>query len=656
MWSKASSYSFLRVRKIWLFFLLLHNGNARDQTVMNIQADGTVLECTALKNDGERCIVVMNPVLKNEENDIKDDLEEEKEEEEQALEKKKLEGMDLIALLDKPEAKRQIKRALDLGEQVDLSAIVSSTLSHSVAKLGQPSLGQAKPMVALTEDNDKDELSGVELLMTAALRDAAQQASGDPSQYVHPGQSKFFHQVAKAISRSNDPGLDTESSLQHLITIAEPDHPIEGERIGLSEIVREKQILQDTLKHLLGQLGLQYLNPLQVHYYMIDEEIRKDPIWKRHLHHYLPSVPKEKVLRMTDALYLSQLAYSNNCTLIESLVAGEFQIDPIGHKGLWTLRNCSADAKLFQPAHFLMVQQPLPNGSFPLKVALIIRGTHQPADFFTDGALNAVPYRGGFVHEGVWNSAQWIGETYEDDLKMLLQHHRSNQKNDKLPLRLHLIGHSLGGAAASVAAIEFNDVPGFEAFAVGFGSPSSLSPKLSRTMRNRITTVVNDADCVPRMSARSIVSAWIQVLQFNFTDLCLNDLNRMMPIIKSKYAIFGPLTDTMLNFWRSKMEDQIRKEAIKQLSRTQKALVNASIDQYELLIPIGDCVHFYRDGTSWQSVYIDCLQFQEIEVVPHMIDDHSVSGGYYPGMLGYLRKLEKNLNFRPLHEADKLSV
>ncbi|GAX11370.1 hypothetical protein FisN_22Lh040 [Fistulifera solaris] len=597
----------------------------------NIQADGTVLECTAMKNDDNRGIDVMDPVLKNEENNLrllkpeekrraeemmegnqvkqeeemKDDLEEE---EEQASEKKKSEGMDLIALLDTPQAKRLIKRALDSGEQVDLSAIVSSTLSHTVANLGQPNLGQAKPMIALTENNEEDKLSGVELLMSAALRDAAQQASGDPSQNVRPEQNNFFHQVAKAISRSNDLGLDTESSLQNLITIAAPDHPTEGEPIGLSDIVRGKQILLDTLKHLLGQLGLQYFHPIQVYYYMIDEENRKDPIWKRHLHRYLPPVPKEKVLRMTDGLYLSQLAYSNNCTQIQSHVVGEFQIDPNGHKGLWTLRNCSAHSKLFQPAHFMMVQQPLPKSSVPLEVALVIRGTHQPADFLTDGALNAVPYRGGFVHEGVWNSAQWIRETYENDLKMLLQQHRNTQKNAKLPLKVYLIGHSLGGAAASVAAIEFNDVPGFEAYAVGFGSPSSLSPILSRAMKNRIITVVNDADCVPRMSARSIVSAWIQILQFNFTDLCLNDLNRMMPIIKSKYAVFGPLTEVMLNDWRSKMEDQIRKEATKQLSRTQKAVANASIDQYEMLIPIGDCVHFYRDGTSWQSeaITLEC--------------------------------------------------
>jgi hypothetical protein len=678
MLSKAFSCIFLMVRKIWLFFLLLLLGSvaARDRTVMKIQADGTVLECTTMKNDEERCIDIINPVmvLGNEENvlrqlkqeekrrgeemmegnqgkeeeEIKDDLEVE----EQASEKKNLEGMDLIALLDTPEAKRQIKRALDSGEQVDLSAIVSSTLSHTLANLGQP-----KPIVALTEDyDDDDELSGVELLMIAALRDAEQQASDDPSQNVRPEQSKFFKQVAKALSRSNDPGLDTESSLQHLISIAAPDHHMEGEPIGLRDIVRTKQILQDTLKHLLGQLGLQYFHPIQVYYYMMDEENRMDSIWKRHLHLYLPPVPKEQVLRMTDGLYLSQLAYSNNCTVIQSHVVGEFQIDRSAYKGLWTLRNCSVHSKLFQPAHFMMVQQPLPNSSVPLEVALVIRGSHQPADYLTDGALNAVPYRGGFVHEGVWNSAKWIREAYENDLKMLLQQHRKTQNNDTIPLKLYLIGHSLGGATASVAAIEFNDVPEFEAFALGFGSPASLSPILSRAMKARITTVVNDADCVPRMSARSIVGAWIRVLQFNFTNLCLDDLNRLMPIIRSKLSIFGPWTNIMLSLWRSKTEDRIRKEATKQLSRTQKALTNASNDQYELLIPIGNCVHFYPDGTSWQSVYIDCLQFQEIEVVPHMIDDHSVSGGYYHGMLGYLRKLEKNLNFRPLHEVDSLNV
>lgn len=321
---------------------------------------------------------------------------------------------------------------------------------------------------------------------------------------------------------------------------------------------------------------------------------------------------------------------------------------------MWQLRNCLVHAKLYQPAHFLMVQTPQQQS--PLEVALIIRGSQQQADFLSAGALHAVPYRGGFVHEGVWKCAEWIHNEYELDLKQLLQEHRELQKNHKLLLKLYLIGHSLGGATASVATMEFNDLLDFEAFAVGFGSPASLSPELSYSVKDRVTTVINDADCVPRISAKSIVEAWRRVVQFNFTDLCLEDVEQLGPIIKSKLSAFGNWTESMFSNIRSKVEAIIRKEAGKQLQMAEKVLANQTYDQYQTLIPPGDCVHFYRDGTSWQSVYVPCQQFQDIEVVQHMVDDHFVSGGYYHGMLGYLRKIERDSNFRPLHEVDSLPV
>ncbi|GAX11369.1 hypothetical protein FisN_22Lh039 [Fistulifera solaris] len=658
------------VRQLLFLFLLLKSATARDRTVMKLQADGSVLECTMTKNGKERCIDTMNPmmVLGNEEHILRqqtkerekmrkaeEEMKKEKEnqrneatdvDEEESSPPKK--GMDLNALLNSPEAKRQIKQALDSGEQVDLSAIVGSTISRAFANLGKPAVQE--------EEDDDDGPSGVELLMSAALRAAAQHASGDPfqnlSNHSRTDQCEFFNKVAKVLSRFNDPDLDMELFLQDLISIATPDH-VEGDPIELENIVRTKQKLKDTLQHLLGQLGLQYFHPLQLYYYMIDEEIRKNSVWKRHRHRYLPPVSKEEVLQMIDGLYLSQLAYSKNCNTIQRHVE-QFQIDPVSGNSLWTLRNCSVHSERFHPAHYMMVQHS--KSSMPLEVALIIRGSQQQADYLSAGALHAVPYRGGFVHEGVRNSAQWIRGTYENDLQQLLQEHRQTQSNKKVPLKLYLMGHSLGGATASVASMEFNDVAEFEAFAVGFGSPASLSPNLSRTMKDRITSVVNDADCVPRMSAKSIVDAWKRVLQFDFTSLCLDDVNQLEPILRSKLSILGNWTESMLNSMQTTVEDKIRKEAKKQLSHAQKVLVNASSDPYESLVPAGDCVHFYRDGTSWQSVYIDCQQFYEIEVVPHMIDDHLVAGGYYHGMLAYLRKLDKDTNFRPLHEVDSLRV
>jgi hypothetical protein len=58
---------------------------------------------------------------------------------------------------------------------------------------------------------------------------------------------------------------------------------------------------------------------------------------------------------------------------------------------------------------------------------------------------------------------------------------------------------SLQGAAA-IACIEFNDNPKIEASCIGFGCPALLDEKQSEKWKDKILTVIDDADCVPRMS------------------------------------------------------------------------------------------------------------------------------------------------------------
>ena len=68
------------------------------------------------------------------------------------------------------------------------------------------------------------------------------------------------------------------------------------------------------------------------------------------------------------------------------------------------------------------------------------------------------------------------------------------------------------------------------------------------------------------------------------------------------------------------------------------------------LIPPGDCIHLFRDGTSWQGTYINCTFFQDLELVRHLVDDHLIPPGYYTGLLSYLREQLGNFSWKFEHD------
>jgi hypothetical protein len=55
-------------------------------------------------------------------------------------------------------------------------------------------------------------------------------------------------------------------------------------------------------------------------------------------------------------------------------------------------------------------------------------------------------------------------------------------------------------------------VPLIDAYALGFGTPAILSQEISEQSRSKVTTVINDADCVPRMSGATMVNMWLEVV------------------------------------------------------------------------------------------------------------------------------------------------
>lgn len=79
---------------------------------------------------------------------------------------------------------------------------------------------------------------------------------------------------------------------------------------------------------------------------------------------------------------------------------------------------------------------------------------------------------GGYAHSGILENGISLAKKVFPKLEQLLKH----SGRDKM--RLCLVGHSLGAAAASIAAMELHDHGWMRAEAVGFGCPSLLFPSL----------------------------------------------------------------------------------------------------------------------------------------------------------------------------------
>jgi Lipase (class 3) len=209
--------------------------------------------------------------------------------------------------------------------------------------------------------------------------------------------------------------------------------------------------LQRTFQH----VPIDRLNLLQVYYAMQNEEAIKDPVWKRRQHRSMPDLKEKEAIALFDGMYLSYLSYVESCADVHQGLQ-EF------YNGTWVLVNCTTVGQPLRPAHFLAVKrqskekqppessasgadfwQPLLGGGDKgtrkeLEVVLVIRGTKDLGDAFSDALLEAAEYRDGHAHDGILKSAQWIHDTYREWILHLREVSKSTH------VRLWLVGHSLG--------------------------------------------------------------------------------------------------------------------------------------------------------------------------------------------------------------------
>jgi hypothetical protein len=399
---------------------------------------------------------------------------------------------------------------------------------------------------------------------------------------------------------------------------------------------RALEQLKNTFGHILDEVDTSVA--ISMVYYLADEDSRKNPSWKRQQHRFCEKVSKSFILELHDALYLSQLSYVDS---IDEFKKGLAQF----HNNEWEMAYGSTDSLPSLPAHFLAVHKnlsPLKNPSLlsilpwenkkdsELTVLLIVRGTKDLSDALADALLEPAEYRGGYAHGGILENGKNLAARYLPKLKALLEH------SGREKIRLYLVGHSLGAGAAAIAAIEFNDHEWIEVESVGFGCPSLLSRELSEASKDYVTTVVADSDIIPRMSGASMANLLLDLIEFDWTKMALDDVDFTIERAKATLP-FGhllPSKDVILDWVKTHIERDVKPK----LKHDKRNRVS------HILIPPGDCVHFYRDGIGYSGVYTPCTFFDNVDVSRTLVDDHLVVPGYHRALISIIRDLENDFN------------
>ncbi len=201
------------------------------------------------------------------------------------------------------------------------------------------------------------------------------------------------------------------------------------------------------------------------------------------------SVPLDSAMiaDMHHCLQLSDLAYTLDREKLATALA------PLDYEVL----EMREKAESFAPSFFIA------HCAASSTLALVIRGTREPADVITDISTDNDPFLGARAHSGIARSAVRLHK----EVGPLLAEHALRLR----PARTLLTGHSLGGGTAAALTMLFRAGESAEmseeataaltaAECVAFCPPAFLTDYEAAASVAGITTVVHGVDVVPRMS------------------------------------------------------------------------------------------------------------------------------------------------------------
>ncbi|XP_020524600.1 uncharacterized protein LOC18422810 isoform X2 [Amborella trichopoda] len=179
-------------------------------------------------------------------------------------------------------------------------------------------------------------------------------------------------------------------------------------------------------------------------------------------------------------------------------------------------------------------------------VVLGIRGTHTVYDLITDMVSSShqeATFEEFSTHFGTAEAARWFLCNELDTLRNCLEKHPG--------FGLRLVGHSLGGATASLLAIMLRNKSkkelGFSSdivSAVGIGTPPCVSKELAESCRSYVSTVVLQDDIIPRLSPAALAKLRNEILQIDWmTILEKEDWRSVVDLVTNAKQVVSSVQD-----------------------------------------------------------------------------------------------------------------
>ena len=194
----------------------------------------------------------------------------------------------------------------------------------------------------------------------------------------------------------------------------------------------------------------------------------------------------------------------------------------------------------------------------------------------------------------------------------------------------------------TVAGIELNDNPFIDVEVVGFGCPALLSPELSSSYENIVTTVIGDNDCVPRMSMATMVNALVDITDLDYTPFALRDLEETV--------------DELQRFLPSLVDGAVKEKILKNLHvllPDPSSIGNDESKRMEVVLyPPGRCIHFYSDGFGTAGSVVPCTFFDELDINRRLLHDHLIQTGYQKIFLDLMRQYNNDHHYKFNREKD----
>ena len=411
---------------------------------------------------------------------------------------------------------------------------------------------------------------------------------------------------------------------------------------GLQKLQSEFQMVFKQMEASFGEdIDFKLFNPISFNYFLEKDESIKTPSWKRRKHRFLDELDFKKVFSLHDALYLAEASYLDSLEDITEALED--------YKGAsYLLVYCQTEAEPREPAHFIAIKKgkPKQTGLFPwqkedvLEILMVVRGTKEISDMLSDCLLESREYCDGMAHDGVCQSGLYLVEKHTEFLEHLLE------ESGRSSIRLSLIGHSLGAGAASIACIEFNKHEKIEATCIGFGCPALLNKELSEKWESKITTVVCDADCVPRMSKSTASNLLLDVMSNDWTDGALRDVKQLIDVLQINIPFELPQDKVKETLdW---VTDYLSKEIKPGIEKIAKE--RSEVELY----PPGKCIHMFRNGQGVSMHYVPCDFFHEFDVCYSMVDDHLIPSGYNRLLYEFARQQHKDSTFSFRNDVNAL--